>query len=182
MFVCPHDALGLTVQGLCPPTPVHPIDIRHGTPQPCPSLLVTSGVHHGRPVQTFSLEGLDRYWHLVATEACTVGKCMAIICPYVQVASYTLLIFTGKCRSQIHFPAPSVWAVKLSLPFLVSDQRSMNCLSYCMSHHHFTTIASMFLRLSHSVVVHFTEKYLTIHSGDESSGKIQVRAVSLVMG
>ena len=42
---------------------------------PVTPLLVTSGGHHWRPVQTFSPEDPHQYWHLVATtEANTVGK------------------------------------------------------------------------------------------------------------
>ena len=44
---------------------------------PTPSLLLTSGGHHWRPVQTCSLEDLPRNRYLqqvVATETCTVSK------------------------------------------------------------------------------------------------------------
>ena len=68
-----HDALNLTVQ---PPTS------NMGTP-----LLETSGDHHWRIVKTCSLEDPHQYWHLVATEACTVGKqavCILLGCFLVQ--------------------------------------------------------------------------------------------------
>ena len=66
-----HDALDFTVYGL--PRPWYP---RHQTWEPllCPALmLVTSGGHHYRPVQTCLLEGLPpQYRHLVTTKVCTV--------------------------------------------------------------------------------------------------------------
>ena len=73
------NALDLTVQDLSPQPwlQLHPLDIRHLTPKPTPPhirhrtptdpLLVTSGGHHWRPVQTCSAQ-------LVATEARMVGK------------------------------------------------------------------------------------------------------------
>ena len=74
------NALDLTVQDLSPQPwlQLHPLDIRHLTPKayppphirhrtPTDPLLVTSGGHHWRPVQTCSAQ-------LVATEARMVGK------------------------------------------------------------------------------------------------------------
>ena len=49
------------------------------------TLLVTSGGHHWRSVQTCSLDltvqgpSCHQYWPLVATEACMVGKCVVCI-------------------------------------------------------------------------------------------------------
>ena len=63
-----HDVLILTV---------HPCTHRHVTALALAStpLLVTSAAHHGRPIQTCSIEDLhstDIWWHV--TEAHTVGK------------------------------------------------------------------------------------------------------------
>ena len=51
-------------------------DALYSTVQALPLLLVTSGGQHWRPVQNCSLQRppTQWYWHLVATEACTVGK------------------------------------------------------------------------------------------------------------
>ena len=54
-------------------------------------ILLTSGGHHQRPVPTCLLEGpnLRRYWHLVATKACAVGKRAVRILPECVLVNYS---------------------------------------------------------------------------------------------
>ena len=82
-----RDALELTIQG--PSASTLPLDMGPHcigtTPPP-----VTSGSQDRRPVQTWSLEDPPRYWHLVATKACTVGKhvvCIILGCFLVVVVT-----------------------------------------------------------------------------------------------
>ena len=94
--------------GCLPPSPRHGTwlptpspwtwDLRTYTPSP---LLLTSGGHHWRPVQTCSLKDLPhsthQYWHLsVATETCTVGKRVVRI--LLPVLEYCLVITTASSK------------------------------------------------------------------------------------
>ena len=62
---------------LLPPPPSHPTWDQPSSPGLSAPLLMTSDGHYWRPVQTCSLKlpvQFSKYLHLVATEACTVGK------------------------------------------------------------------------------------------------------------
>ena len=68
-------------------------------PQPAPPPILTSSGHDWTPVQTGSLED-PRCWHLVATEAYTVGKrAIRILLEYFLVA-YGCQVY-GTCRKPI---------------------------------------------------------------------------------
>ena len=75
-----RDALDLTIQSL----------LGHGTlptGTAPPHLLVTSGGHHWRPVQTCSLQDQNSHWccHLVAIESCKIGESKH----YVSITSFS---------------------------------------------------------------------------------------------
>ena len=110
-----HDPLDLTVQA---PTRCHytggspnpglatwTLDLTgQGPPAPLGhrntldrDLLMISGGHHWRPVETFSLDltvpGPPQYWHLVATKAGTVGKwvvCILLECFLVTYCCWSV--------------------------------------------------------------------------------------------
>ena len=75
-----------SVMSVCLPHQPHPLDIRHkipSQPQSHPSLLMTSGSHHWRPVQACSLEDPQPPPResplVVSTETCTVCKRAVLI-------------------------------------------------------------------------------------------------------
>ena len=137
--VCPdvtiiHDVLGIIVQG-----PQIPLDFRHGPPRgPSPhSLLVTSGGHYWRPVQTCSLEdpyptGTDIWWqhrnmyglqaggmHLTGMISCSANFC---ICTdsLISVLHVTLRHKGKKCS-----PSPTT--------YIVNQLHVINILEHCGS-------------------------------------------------
>ena len=68
----PYPIFPLDMGPQCTGTPVLPPE--HMTALCRDQLLVICGGQEWRPVQTFSLEAPNQYWHLVVTEECMVGK------------------------------------------------------------------------------------------------------------